>query len=131
MTHQNKRSGLYLDHSHAHLIEYNGETKNIETILSKFTHRVKIEALTRSENIMHNKEQQEQYEYFKKIGTYLKPYNQIVLFGPTTAKTELMNLLLEDSSFNKTQLSTETTDKLTMKEQYAFVKHYFEREEQG
>jgi stalled ribosome rescue protein Dom34 len=42
---------------------------------------------------MHQKEQHEQSDYYKKIGEAIKNYQEVLLFGPTNAKTELLNLL--------------------------------------
>ena len=38
---------------------------------------------------MHNKEQHEQSDYYKKLGETIKNYTEVLLFGPTDAKVEL------------------------------------------
>jgi hypothetical protein len=47
------------------------------------------------------------------------------LFGPTTAKQELFNLLSKDHNFMKTNIEVKDTDKMTPKQQEAFVREYF------
>ncbi|MDM8159585.1 hypothetical protein QUH73_07160 [Labilibaculum sp. K2S] len=54
-------------------------------------------------------------------------YSEVLLFGPTNAKTELYNLLKEDSHFNNIKINVETTDNLTENQMYEFVKEHFEK----
>ncbi len=49
---------------------------------------------------MHNKEQQQQSEYYKTLGETIKNYDDVLLFGPTNAKVELLNILKADISFS-------------------------------
>ena len=120
-----KKLGIWMDHSNAHLIEITAdsiETKNIE---SKFTHQAKEQSLGRSENLMHNKEQHQQSEYYKNLGEVIKNYNEVILFGPTDAKVELLNLLRTDHRFAGIKIEVEQADKMTDNQQHAFVKNYF------
>ncbi len=119
--------GIWMDHSTAHLIAYSRHSKVIETIESNFSHEDKEATLHRSESGMHNKEQQKQRLYYKKIGEIIKKYDEVILFGPTDAKVELFNFLDEDSHFDEINIGVEDTDKMTENEQYAFVKGYFSK----
>lgn len=51
--------GIWMDHSMASLMDTQSH-KNNQSIVSKFTFDTKGEALSRSENLMHNKRQQMQ-----------------------------------------------------------------------
>ena len=53
--------------------------------------------------------------------------DEVLLFGPTNAKTELYNLLKEDRHFNKHEIDIETSDNLTENQMRAFVKEHFEK----
>ena len=120
-----KKLGIWMDHSSAHLIEFvksPGETGVIE---SQFTHEQKEESLGKSEHIMHNKEQQQQSAYYKNIGESVKNYHEVILFGPTDAKVELLNILKADHHFDKIKIEVQSTDKMTEHQQQAFVKNYF------
>ena len=117
--------GIWMDHSMAHLIDLNLK-KPMRTINSKLTFRTKLEALSRSEDILHNKEQQMNEEYYKKIAEAILNYNHVLLFGPTNAKTELHNYLNEDLHFKDIQIDIEPADKMTNNQQEAFVKKHFE-----
>ncbi len=81
-----------MDHATAHLMEFT-------TILSTFTHQEKENSLGKSENLMHNKEQHEEADYYKKIGEVIRQYDEVMLFGPIEAKEELLNKLRQDHRF--------------------------------
>ena len=76
---------------------------------------------------MHNKEQHEQSEYYKSIGEIIKNYDDVIIFGPTDAKTELFNLLKADHRFAKIKIEIKQADKMTENQQHAFVKEYFSK----
>jgi stalled ribosome rescue protein Dom34 len=118
--------GVFIDHSTARLIELTKEGIIKSEIISEFDHQAKEESLNKSENLMHNKEQHQQAKYYNKIKNIIKDYKHIVLFGPTTAKNELMNLIKADHHFEKTIIDVKQTDKLTDNQQYAFVKDHFQ-----
>ena len=117
--------GIYLDHASANLIDFTGNDKEPQTIASDFDIQDKHETMQRSESEMHHKEQDKQRAYFKKIATLAIGYNELVLFGPTTAKTELLHFLQKDNSFGKIKIEAENTAKLNLQEQEVFVREHF------
>jgi stalled ribosome rescue protein Dom34 len=120
-----KNLGIWMDHSNAHLMEFTTDPITTTIISSRFTHREKEHSIGKSEDGMHQKEQHEQSDYYKKIGEAIKNYQEVLLFGPTNAKTELLNLLKADHHFEKIKLETKDADKMTQNEQHAFVRDYF------
>jgi len=100
------------------------ETKIVE---SKFSHQEKEFTLSKSENLMHNKEQQEQSKYYKELGEVIKNYGEVVLFGPTNAKLELFNILRADLAFSDIDIEIQQADKMTENQQHAFVRDYFSK----
>ena len=123
-----KHLGVCMDHSSAHFIEYEGGKKTTKTVESKFTHNEKQRSLSKSENLMHHKEQQQQHEFYKKIGNTIREYTHVLLFGATTAKTELLNVLKADHNFAKIHFTVKEADKMTSDEQQAFVKDFFKHQ---
>jgi stalled ribosome rescue protein Dom34 len=119
-----KNISIWLDHSEATLIDLENEKNNC-TIKSKFTIEVKEEALSRSENIMHNKEQQMHESFYKEIADKILNYDHILLFGPTNAKAELHNFLKEDLHFEDVKIDIESSDKMLEKERKAFAVKFF------
>jgi hypothetical protein len=119
--------GIWMDHSTAHLMEYTRDSMETETVESTFTHQDREETLNRSESTMHNKEQQKQRLYYKELGEIIKKYDEVVLFGPTDAKAELFNILRDDHLFDQINIGVEDADKMSEKQQHAFVRGYFSK----
>tara|TARA_R110000868_G_scaffold257374_1_gene514467 strand:+ start:1692 stop:2072 length:381 start_codon:yes stop_codon:yes gene_type:complete len=119
-----KNLGIWMDHSTANLIDLDVK-KNKPSIASKFTSEIKEDALNRSESLMHNKRQQMNEKFYKKIGSEILKYNHVLLFGPTNAKVELHNYLNKDLHFATIKIDTKSADNMTYNEQVAFVKKHF------
>jgi stalled ribosome rescue protein Dom34 len=117
--------GIWMDHSVAHLMEYTKDSMETETVESTFTHQNREETLSRSENLMHNKEQQKQRSFYTELAEEIKRYNEVVLFGPTDAKVELFNILKEDHHFDEINIGVENADKMSENQQHAFIRAYF------
>lgn len=122
-----KNLGIWMDHANAHLIAFTTDPIETTVITSPFTHQAKEESLGRSENLMHNKEQQQQSGYYKKLGEVIRNYDAVLLFGPTDAKSELYNLLKEDHRFADIKIEVAQADKMTEPQEHAFVKAYFSK----
>lgn len=122
-----KNLGIWMDHSSAHLMEFTTDPIETKTIESKFTHEEKELSLTKSENLMHNKEQHQQSEYYKNLGEIIKNYDEVILFGTTDAKVELFNVLRADHRFAKIKIEIKQSDKMTENQQHTFVREYFSK----
>lgn len=116
--------GIWMDHASANLIDCTDpvETKTIE---SAFTQQVKEDVLDKGEKATHNKAQQLLSAFYKKLGEAIKNYEQVILFGPTTAKVELFNTLKTNLHFEKIKIEVMQADKMTENQQHAFVRNYF------
>ena len=119
--------GIFMDHASANLIAFTVEPIKTETILSPFTHADKEKALGKNENLMHNKEQHQQLKFFKTLSEHIIKYDDVLLFGPTDAKTELFHFLRADRRFEKKEIDVLPTDKMTENQQHAFVKAHFSK----
>jgi hypothetical protein len=117
--------GIWKAHALANLIEFTIEPIETKVFESKFTHEVKEQALHKGENRMHNKEQHGQADYDKRLGDMVKKYKEVVLFGLTDAKIELLNSLIKDHHFDNVKIEVKQTDKITENQQHAFFKDYF------
>lgn len=116
-----------MDHANAHVMEFTMDPIETKIISSKFTHDEKESSLGKSENLMHNKEQHQHREYYKKLGDEIRNYTDIILFGPTNAKDELFNILKEDHRFSSIKIKIKQADKMTGNQEHAFVKEYFSK----
>ncbi len=123
-----KKLGIWMDHASAHVMEFTQDGIEEKQITSEFTPEEKKLNLDRGEKTIHNREQREQSEYYKKIGEVIINYDEVLVFGPTDAKTELLNTLREDHHFEKIKIAIEPADKMTENQQHAFVKNYFSKQ---
>jgi hypothetical protein len=76
---------------------------------------------------MHNQEQHEQSAFYKEVGAVMRNYDRVLLFGPTDAKTELLNIVRADHRFEKIGIDVEETDKMTPSEQQRFIHDHFSK----
>jgi len=122
-----KNLGIWMDHSSAHIMELTINPIETTIVESKFTHQKKEESLSKGEKVMHNKEQHQQTAYYKTLGETIKNYEDVLLFGPTDAKTELLNVLRSDNNFAKIKIEIKQSDKMTENQEHAFVRNYFSK----
>ncbi|MDI1255463.1 MAG: hypothetical protein PSV16_05130 [Flavobacterium sp.] len=122
-----KKIGICMDHANANLIEFSDEVKPTKTISADFDNQDKEETLQRSESEMHNKQQHKQIAYYKTLAHIIRDFDEVVLFGPTSAKSELLNFLRKDHLFDTIKIEVLNTDKITDNQQHAFVREYFKK----
>ena len=118
-----KYLGIWMDHSVAYMMGLS--TDPIETKIIKTKSTYDEHSTGRGENQMHNKEQNVQAGFYKELSEYIIGYDKVILFGPTNAKVELLNILKADHHFDKIKIEVEQTDKMTENQQHAFVREYF------
>lgn len=127
MKNESKKIGIWMDHTNANLMEFSQNPILTSTIHSKFTHQVKEHSLSKNENLMQNKEQQQQGAYYKQLADVIKNYGEVLVFGPTEAKDELLNTLKADNNFKNLKIKIEQTDNMTENQQHAYVKNHFSK----
>ena len=120
-----RRLGVYMDHSVARLLEPLSNSFIAKEIKSGLTHAEREYALSKSEHLMHEKERQEYGKYYNEIADHLRHYDEVLLFGPTTAKEELYNILRDDAAYAGIKIHVKPADKLSEKQQEIFVRDYF------
>lgn len=120
-----KKLAVYLDHFTANIIEYSKTAQVLQTIKSEFNHLEKLKILQKGESHLHEKEQHLQLQFYKEISDQSVGYATVMLFGPTTAKSELKTILSHDNRFSDVEVSLKITDKLDGKEQLEFVNNFF------
>ena len=116
-----------MDHAHAHLIEFSGEIKITETVSLDFDHQDTDETLHRSESEMHNKQQQRQNGYYKELAATIKDFTEVVLFGPTNAKSELFSFVRQNHLFDSIKIEVIHADEMSSKKQQEFVTKFFKK----
>ena len=121
-----KSLGIWMDHSNAYLMELAIGTMISKTVESQPKLQVKEEDLYyKDESHMLNKEQKRLSAYYRKLSDVILNYEEVILFGPTEAKNELLNLLKDNHLFDKIKIDVKSADKMTENQQHTFVKAYF------
>ncbi len=119
-----KQLGIWMDHSTANLIELNVDSTENKTIVAQVGEQ--DEALDpRDETLIQNKEQNELSGFFSRLSEVIINYDEVLLFGPTNAKTELVNTLKDDHHFDEIKIEVKPADKMTENQQQAFVNEHF------
>ena len=119
-----KQLGIWMDHSTAILFESNVNSTENKIIVAQVGEQ--DEALnTRDETLIQNKEQNELSGFFNRLSEVIINYDEVLLFGPTNAKTELVNILKSDHHFDEIKIEVKPADKMTENQQHAFVNEHF------
>jgi hypothetical protein len=122
-----KKLGIWMDHSNAYLMELTNGVIVTNIIKSEFAQQDNGYYMRYHEKSYHNKEQQQQSDYYKKLRDSIRNYQEVVLFGPTDAKTELLNQLKGDHLFEKIKIEVQQSDQMNENQRQVFVREYFEK----
>lgn len=122
-----KYLGIWMDHSRANLMEFSTGEIETKTIDAGFTLEPPKSSPEKSEHSVHMKEQHLQAGYYHHLGEVIRNYERVILFGPTSAKSELLNKLKADHRFENIKIEAQQADKMTENQQHAFVKKYFSK----
>jgi hypothetical protein len=120
-----RQLGIWMDHSNAYLMEFTNDSILTNRVVSEFSKQEAELNHYKGEKLIHKKEQHLQLDYYKKIGDIIRMYQEVVLFGPTDAKNELLNMVKTDHLFNEIKIEVENSDKMTESQMHTFVRDYF------
>ncbi len=135
-----KKIGLWLDHVDAHFIELEDDQELLESIHSKkeSLQRIKGESgngikmgnyrSTNNEHQVQMRENEILSDYYKNIAKRLENFDEIFIFGASTAKDELYNLLRINKHFDGKLIHTESSDHITKNQMIARVRAFFKME---
>jgi hypothetical protein len=120
-----KQLGVWMDHSNAILFKLTKDSITEDIILSESLKHDEEYSSEKHEKLVHTKEQSQQSGYYRKLRDAIVNYEDVILFGPTDAKNELLNLLKTDHLFNDIKIELRNSDKMTKNQMHAFVREYF------
>ena len=123
-----KKIGIWVDNSIANLMEYT--TGMIKTItVESDVLKLGLDYNTSYGNPAFAQiyEQKLQSEIYHKLSKMLENCKEVILFGPTYTKVKLYNKLVTDFGFKGTRIAVVKTDKMTKKEQEAFLEERFSK----
>jgi stalled ribosome rescue protein Dom34 len=120
-----RKVGIWLDHATARVIEYNTQEIKAITIKSDLLGLDNQDSSQHSESLLHHKENKKLKAFYKAIIAIVENYDEILLFGPTTAKTELLNLIREEHKYEHLKIENKSAQKMTPPDEHTFVVNHF------
>jgi hypothetical protein len=128
--------GVWMDHSEARLIDLGKKLDKIPTIKSPAKPRrifgeesdgtrLGNYRSTNNEYSKHEKEKNSAHAYYKKLADALHSYDEIFLFGPTTARKEFRNFTLKEKLLTGKKITSRAADYLTDNQMVEQVRKYF------
>ncbi len=110
----------WIDHDQAHIIHFNKEAAESETITSHASHAKPAK--------VHHKNGAEQVQYYNQVVDALGDSREILIVGPGLEKLDLMkHLLKHHHDVAQKVLSVETVDHPTDGQLLAYARKYFVR----
>jgi len=120
-----KQLGIWMDHSIAYLTKLSNGEVEINSIESVPEVDGDEQVVYKDESHSLNKEQRQLSSYYRKLGDAILENDEVILFGPTEAKSELLNVLKDNHLFDKIKIEVKPTDKMTEIQRTTFVKEHF------
>lgn len=136
-----KQVGVWVDYGRAIVVGYEkGQVHELENILSPVeTHKREqgegndttrftphTDHVSNNEYRKNNIAQNEVNEYLKLLENKLQPYNELLIFGPGTAKEQLRNRLKQNKSYDGKWLQVQNSDKMTPNQLLAYVRDFYD-----
>ncbi len=119
-----KKLGIWMCNSSINLVEYTNQFA--EDLLKQQSN----ESIVLESDIatMQNEAFHAQTESFKKLGTTIEKYNEVILFGPVDAKLEFLRFLQADARFSNIKIDVHQTTIMSEGQQQHFVEKYFSQQ---
>lgn len=133
-----KKMAIWMDHKEAKFINPEDLDAGIQTIVSTVKSReriageasdgIKLGGFRSSNNEFskHERKQNALNSYYKKLAEKLSDYDEILVFGPTTARQEFCNYLKEDQNFADKVIRSDDGNYNSDNQLKAFVKKSFQ-----
>lgn len=105
-----KKLGIWMDYSKAHLMAFSPTIIQTDLIASQ---------------TLQHEESHQQVIYLKKIGEIILNYEEVILFGSTDAKLDLLYIIINDYRFANVKIQIKQTSLMTENQKHCFVRDYF------
>jgi hypothetical protein len=116
-----KKLGIWMCNSSIHLVEYTDQfAEDLQKPQSEESQIIETDNA-----ILQNEALHLQTESFKKLGTAIEHYEEVILFGPVDAKLEFMKFLKADKRFNNIKIDVKQTTIMSETQQQKYVEKYF------
>lgn len=120
-----KQLGIWMDHSVANIIELSNDKIVKKTLKIAPAYLGPLENLRLNEGHLNDKVKDHLSEFYQKLSAVIKNFDEVLLYGPTHAKTELFNQLKENIQFDRIKIDVQPAEIMTDNQQEAYVKNFF------
>ena len=117
--------GIWMDHSIANLLDFKNNIIVTSTIEADSFIRDDECINWKDESLIRNKKQIDLSKFFDKLIQVIKDFDEVLLFGPTEAKSELFDQIDQIPNLDLINITMKTTDKMTENQKQAFVREFF------
>lgn len=121
-----KQLGIWMDDANALLMEFYNHMIISKSIVFKPLLNEENNPEQQHDTQMQSKEENKyQLAFFKEISDIVLNYQEVLLFGPTQAKNELLELIKADHNFANIKFDVIDTEVMTENKMHEFVIEYF------
>ncbi len=117
-----------MDHSHAHLKEFASVPFDPTEFDSELSRQHRKKHHIDGESSMHNMDEALQADFYRNIGKVIKDYKEVLLYGPTKAKSELFDILRADDQFTHIKIEVKNSGKLSDIQERALIRQHFQQQ---
>lgn len=117
-----------MDHAHAHLKEYTSMPFDASEFDSAFARQHRKIHHVEGESSMHNMDEALQTDFYRNIGKVIKEYKEVLLYGPTKAKSELFDILRADDQFTHIKIEVKNSGRLSDIQERALIRQHFQQQ---
>jgi hypothetical protein len=121
-----KQLGIWMDHSVANLIELSNDKMVKKTLKIAPAYLGPLENLRLNEGHLNDKVKNHLSDFYQKLSAVIKNFDEVLLYGPTNARTELFYQLKENIQFDRIKIDVQPAEIMTDNQQEAYVKNFFE-----
>jgi hypothetical protein len=119
-----KQIGIWMNYSGAHLLTCSS-THNDPQQLDELTAAQHATQGLGVESYITNRWENHHAAYYRQLTHAIKGYDEVLLFGPTDAKSELLTFLKADKAFADVSINVQPSNEMSEEERSAFVNAYF------
>ncbi|MFM9909073.1 MAG: hypothetical protein ACKVOW_06985 [Chitinophagaceae bacterium] len=117
--------GIWMDQTSAHLTNLTVDPVEVVSIESVYTS-------THIGNTFHESKRNVEYQksilqqaFFKQLSDRMLNYDEVLLFGPSNAKSQLLNFFRVEQHINKIKIHVKNATNMTEQQEHAFIRRHF------
>lgn len=132
-----RKCGVWMDHAQAHVMDLHDQEYKVFTIKNEHESRERFSGegsdgsvlgrhrSMNTESVKNARKAEKLHEYYGHLAKTLQVFDDIFVFGPTTAPKEFCNYLSNLKSFQSKHILTESSDYISTPQMIQYVRNHF------